>query len=397
MRPIRILIPTFCLLLFSSCYSTKVQYDILKQSNAEKVSPDSIVISDDFKTSSQFDKDFFTVSEEEVDNKFNENLKQYFEVEKITNRNIVTGDTVHLRMICEYNGKYLNNYRIDGDDIEIGNNDYGTLIDNAITGIIIDEQKSVLATQEIKKNQIVYTDSSAPAFPNDDVNVQINCYITLDYIKGKEVMPEDIDYAVKRATQYKYSNEAEYRNKIEHDIRKEKKDKALYGVLDEMIDSNSVTYDIDLEPLIRTENNSLNSYYTKCAQSNSLTYSDFVVSLGYADLSTFYEEIDATSEKLTKEKILFYKIGKENGWELTDDEYSSYCKSKVVEMNYGSISQALQVFGSDILRWEIYKDKFSDKFFETYIDGYEIANAESDDSQDSDESRYEIINEKKQD
>ena len=380
------------LLLVTSCYNSKVKYDILKESNIEKVNYDDIVLKEDYTSLVEHSLEEISVTSDEVEDKFEESLSLYYEYEKITDRSIKDGDVVRLRMICEYEGKYLNNYRIDGAEIEIGNNEFGNLIDDAVRGVIIDETTSILTKTSIPLKEVSYVDEETNSPIDSDEIVEINCYITLNYIQGEKSPPSDIDMAVKRATGYKYSNEGEFRSKIEHDILKQKQSELIYMILEEIIEADKVEFNLDLEPLYRTERNSLEAYYNRCATSNSMNFDEYSKSLGFSSMNDFKESINDTAKKLVKQKLLFYKLGTLNGWTLSNEDYSTYAKAKVVEMNYGSIEQAVSIFGSDILRWEIYKERFSEQFFEIFIEGYESEPEE--DLSDFNDSMYEIVEEK---
>ena len=374
------LLSILVLLLMPSCVNTNVKKDVTEQSELEKISFENVISESGLSEyQNSIDTVEYTITEETVINEIKKNLESYLEYEKIKDRTIRDDDTVRLKTICECNGKMIKNFTFKESDYKMSDNTLPSFIKNSIIGTSPADVNILKAVTVLNRKEIEYiNDYPELSYDNSGEQAEVTCYITIEYILGELNLPDDIDSAIAKHTSHKYTSYDSYYNHIKMQLESKKKNELLYETLDGIIADGVLTIEADISPYIRAEYNSLIYYYNNIKDSYS---SEDHIYYAKDDIFIDSDSLKELSEKLAKRKIIFYYISQENNWNLDDDALFEKIKTNSKKYGFNSIPEAVNVFGSDLLRWEAFKDSYIEDFLSKYVHDYRSNNAESESAQ----------------
>ncbi|MCH5252298.1 MAG: trigger factor [Lachnospiraceae bacterium] len=245
-----------------------------------------------------------TVSDEEIQAEIDELIDANKTNKKIKKGKCKKGQTVNIDYVGKLNGKAFDNGSATDTNIELGKSGYIDGFDDGVIGMKVGQKKDL--------NLTFPSDYHEESLAGKDVVFTV----TLNYIQGKEITPEFNDALVKKATEYKTTDE--FKQKTREELSNKKKDSAGSTAMD-IAEKNSTFKSIP-EELKASCRSQMDSYYRYTA-----------TSYGFADLNAFLQasgmsetayqtELSNNAETLAKTWLMTFAIAKKENIVITDED-----------------------------------------------------------------------------
>ena len=97
-------------------------------------------------------------------------------------------------------------------------------------------------------------------------------------------------------------------------------------------------------------------YYTNLSNAAGLPLEQYVERKFFLDLKNFHLKADEYAKEYTKEEMMVYSIARQNGLELTDDEYQARAAQYAKDYGYDTVSDFESDYGKNFIQYSIMKD-----------------------------------------
>ena len=305
------------------------------------------------------------VSDEEVEEKFNQYLDSYKSKVEITDRDVVEdGDIVDIEFVGMQDGVAVEGGTGSRNSVRIGS---GTFIPGFEEGII-----------GHSKGEFIIDVTFPKEYPNNPelAGEPAQFKITLKGIY-KYVIPEATDEFITEKTSNKYTTVADYKENIRNQIKSEKEEEALIQKEDDIARKliANCTYNIDMEPEIERGFNSLKEY------NNSMTMGTYGMDAAGFYYTYYGLPIDQYETMLREQAEFSVKyeyarsaIAEAERFPITDEEIEelatlqmkSYSYSTVDEY-YDKLEELNGVDGQTYVKELVKLNKAADLIFDTAI------------------------------
>lgn len=172
--------------------------------------------------------------------------------------------------------------------------------------------------------------------------------VTVNYIQGKEVLPEYNDEFVKTLTNGDYTKADEFKKYIEEYISESKAYNSVYDAINKISESATFT---DIDSFIDKEYKDTRTYYEDYAKSMNVELAEFVKSyMGFETVEEFDKALKESATSIVKQKLTVYAICEQEKITLTEEEYREYADSFVTKYGYTSVADLVATEGASYLR-----------------------------------------------
>ena len=317
-----------CTLAFCSCGKDKTPYDFdLKEYITLGQYPDV-----------EFDEDDFNAHMNEA---VEEITSEESVATEVTDRPVKKGDKVNIDYVGTIDGRDYEGGSAKGTDLEIGSGSFIAGFEDGLIGKNIgDEVKLDLVFPEDYKSE-------------DLAGEEVVFTVKINSIK-EETHPALTDDLVKEHTEYTTLQEF-YDAKTEEIAKDVLWETYLASCKVVKYPKNEVKVYYD---------NLVNSY-SQMAIYNGMTLELMVTSYyGYSTLDDFLSYVMNTAMASVKEEMVIYLTARENGFEVSDDEYKTKGEEQAKEYGYDSLKEYEEYMGKDGIILELYREKLLEKAYE---------------------------------
>lgn len=278
--------------------------------------------------------------------------------EKVTDRITADKDTVHI----VYTG-YL-----DGEAFEGGSTgEKGT--DYTIGGNYIKDLNDQLIGLECGKKYSLnckFPDN----YGNDKLNGKETVFeVTVEYILGKDIVPEYTDELVKEYSEGKYATIEAYEKAKKEELAKSnlaEQDQKWKAALVTTIIENSKITELPADRLEEIYTDYYTYYknmYTQYATYFGMTYEDLLKMDGMTD-ETLQKECHTIAESQLESIVVMTAIAKDMGMALSDAEYESEAKAFIEEESLSSVADLEKNYGKNYVYETILLEKVANYLYE---------------------------------
>lgn len=279
------------------------------------------------------------VSDEEIEEKIQSELKEHPIVNQIKDRACKLGDKVNI----DYSGK-VDKKKFDGgtasdQTITLGNSGYISGFDDGVAGMKPGEKKDL----KLK-------------FPDDYHEESLKgkdavFSVTLNYI-SEEVVPELTDEFVTSNTEQKTVEE--YRENIRQQLFEEKKETVPQKVFSQVEEKSEVTkYP---ESLVNAYNDQLDSYYRNIVAPSYGGFSSFLQYNNNITEDEYKERLAKAAQYYAKTQLLAEAIAAKEGIKVTDEEIKSEIDKEVAGAgkDEAAVRKEFEEYYGDVITLEEY-------------------------------------------
>ena len=230
-----------------------------------------------------------SVSDDEVESQINSTLTAHATAEQITDRAVEDGDTVNIDFEGKIDGKTFDGGTASGASLTIGS---GTFIDGFEDGLI-GVKPGDKTTLKLKFPDEYKTNT-------DLAGKDVTFDVTVNYIKGDDIVPELDDDFVKGLNIDDVSNVKEYRAYVKSQLQANKESEAEKSKQSELLQQavdNAETKEIP-EELVTQYATQYTDYYKQYASYFGLELSDFLTQY----MNQTEEEFNQSAEDYGKER-----------------------------------------------------------------------------------------------
>lgn len=230
-----------------------------------------------------------SVSDDEVESQINSTLTAHATAEQITDRAVEDGDTVNIDFEGKIDGKTFDGGTASGASLTIGS---GTFIDGFEDGLI-GVKPGDKTTLKLKFPDEYKTNT-------DLAGKDVTFDVTVNYIKGDDIVPELDDDFVKGLNIDDVSNVKEYRAYVKSQLQANKKSEAEKSKQSELLQQavdNAEIKEIP-EELVTQYATQYTDYYKQYASYFGLELSDFLTQY----MNQTEEEFNQSAEDYGKER-----------------------------------------------------------------------------------------------
>ena len=230
-----------------------------------------------------------SVSDDEVESQINSTLTAHATAEQITNRAVEDGDTVNIDFEGKIDGKTFDGGTASGASLTIGS---GTFIDGFEDGLI-GVKPGDKTTLKLKFPDEYKTNT-------DLAGKDVTFDVTVNYIKGDDIVPELDDDFVKGLNIDDVSNVKEYRAYVKSQLQANKESEAEKSKQSELLQQavdNAEIKEIP-EELVTQYATQYTDYYKQYASYFGLELSDFLTQY----MNQTEEEFNQSAEDYGKER-----------------------------------------------------------------------------------------------
>lgn len=230
-----------------------------------------------------------SVSDDEVESQINSTLTAHATAEQITDRAVEDGDTVNIDFEGKIDGKTFDGGTASGASLTIGS---GTFIDGFEDGLI-GVKPGDKTTLKLKFPDEYKTNT-------DLAGKDVTFDVTVNYIKGDDIVPELDDYFVKGLNIDDVSNVKEYRAYVKSQLQANKESEAEKSKQSELLQQavdNAEIKEIP-EELVTQYATQYTDYYKQYASYFGLELSDFLTQY----MNQTEEEFNQSAEDYGKER-----------------------------------------------------------------------------------------------
>lgn len=262
------------------------------------------------------------VSDEDIEDALAELVDEYTSIEEVTDRtDVQDGDIANIDYVGKIDGEAFDGGSDEGYDLEIGSGTFIEGFEEGLIGAKVGETVDVTVT---------FPD---PYTNNTDLSGKEAVFtVTINSIQA-EVVPELTDAFIAENTDSKTIEE--YRVAKREELEAENKESADY-------EKAAAAWEIVLE------NCAMKTYDKEAVKANAISYKEYMEYMlsysGYT-LDEYVTEMESTIEEFDeeaveqgkiaeKEKYLVEAIAKEEGLELTDEEYAESLKETCESWGY---------------------------------------------------------------
>ena len=230
-----------------------------------------------------------SVSDDEVESQINSTLTAHATAEQITDRAVEDGDTVNIDFEGKIDGKTFDGGTASGASLTIGS---GTFIDGFEDGLI-GVKPGDKTTLKLKFPDEYKTNT-------DLAGKDVTFYVTVNYIKGDDIVPELDDDFVKGLNIDGVSNVKEYRAYVKSQLQANKESEAEKSKQSELLQQavdNAEIKEIP-EELVTQYATQYTDYYKQYASYFGLELSDFLTQY----MNQTEEEFNQSAQDYGKER-----------------------------------------------------------------------------------------------
>lgn len=354
----------FSLVSITGCTSTKVNGSLSKQAEIEKINASEYIdlnIPDNLMDTINKTTEDLQATDEETLAAINETyLSDKMEPEQLTDKTIEEGDVVNLTYVCYKNGMFMADY-----------SKTGTPIDVTITTEEQEEHPAELLAFLIgKKSSGEYEYASTIGDEEKGETVfDVTYTITVNYAEGEDIYPDAEEYFNNNAyLQSDYKTYNTFFSSMRVKKTAQKKEQAFYDILNEIANNSTFTKDHSL--LTRGQYKSLYYNHEAMAASYGLSWDTYLLTIGFDNEKDFEKELMEDAEALVKEKIVYFAILQEKELSLDIIDYNNEVKTMSINWGFDSVNECLNIYGSDILRFECIRKAHQDIILAYGIKGY---------------------------
>ena len=291
-----------------------------------------------------------TVTDAELEEAIQMLLKEYGEVQKITDRKTEEGDTI----VYDYSGA------VDGVVFE-----GGTATNQTLTlgeGNFIDGFEEGLIGAVVGQKFVV--DAHFPEdYGKENLNgktAQFTMFI--HYIEGELIVPELTDDFVKGLEEYSVSTVAEFKDAFYKDLSEQKASYMEENAMNEVFSALLEKAEFTSYPqnYLETYTNDMLNSYAYTAAMYGMTLEDFAGMYGMT-MEDFEVEVQAMAEQQIQIEMLYRYIAEKENITVTEEEYLEVVQGYMEYYNYTDMTQFVNDYGVENVEKQGYADALLQK------------------------------------
>ena len=292
-----------------------------------------------------------SVTEEEVDQTVNSNIKSSVSLETVEEGTVEEGDTVNI----DYEGK-LDGVAFDGGtdkgyDLEIGSH---TFIDGFEEGLV------GVSTGETVDIPLTFPENY---FSEDLAGQDVVFTVTVNEIKR---VPELTDELASTLSEGAYTDAASYRESIRQELETEKESQRESMIHQEILTQVANTCTIDSYPqeLVDYSVDNTVSYYQSMAEAYGMDLADFLTAyLGITE-EQLREEAALSAQQNMQAELYLKAIAEQEGIQVTDEEFQTGAEEYAQQYGFESAEDLIAYYGEGMIDISLLQDKVMDFLME---------------------------------
>ena len=261
------------------------------------------------------------VSEDEINERIEEDLEEAKYLDDVADGKVHDGNTLNIDFAGTIDGESFEGGTSEGFTLEVGS---GSMIDGFESGLI-GESVGETVTLDIEFPE---------EYPNnpDLAGKPVTFDVTIN--SCKEYVTPDVEKYVKDKGEYESVNA--YKDAVEKEIYNEKEADQLeeikaYMWAEVMATAEVIEYP---EKEIEAYKEDVISRMNEYAEENSMTFEDLVETSYDLTVDEFYDQLQTGAEQNAKEQMVVYMIAREEGLEISNDEYKEFIEKQLEAIGY---------------------------------------------------------------
>lgn len=291
-------------------------------------------------------KVMFEITDAQVQEEIEMYLYDEATYDAVTDRGVEMGDYVNLDYIATWEGKELEDYSSEDDDIMVGEGYVYTEVEEALIGMKTGEEKTV---------EVTLTEEYADV---DDVGKELSVKVTVNEISVENI-PEYNEEYVKEYTDFDTTEEYEkyIRQELQEATEEEYKSVAVEEIMAYIVDNSEFDgYPQELYDLCKENYDSSNEYY---ASMWGMELEEYLDMYGLDEKTQQQEIVDNVNYEL-----VIGAIAQAEGIKCTDKEISDFIKDIYEDYGYESEEEFSEDYTDEDVGYEIVYEKVIDFLYE---------------------------------
>lgn len=296
----------------------------------------------------ELEKEVGEVEPADLQRKIDEILRQSTIPEQIKEGTVKDGDTVNIDYVGKVDGVAFDGGTAKGQSLTIGSGSYIEGFESGLVGAKVGDTVKINVT-----------------FPEeygvDELNGKDATFdVTINFIKGKDIVPEWDDAFVRNTTQY--NSTKEYEDVLRIELEEELKKTEEYTLQAKIL--TNLVQDAEFKPLpddlISAKAEAMTKYYKDYAEKNNLDYGEFIQNQFNMTEEDFNKEVRTTAENSVKQVIAVYAVADAEGLIPTGEDRKKKELEIAKQYGYTSTEALAEVYGEDyglqlVIRDEVFK------------------------------------------
>lgn len=284
----------------------------------------------------------FEVTDSEVQEEIEYALYDYVDYEEITDRGVQEGDYVNITYDAVMDGKLVEDYSSEDEDVLVGEGYIYTELEEALIGMKTGDKKSV---------DVKLTEENAE---EEDVGKTLSLTVDLNEI-SVEKLPDYNESFVKENTDF--SNMEDYESFLRKQLEESKEEEYKYAAVEEIMsfildNSEFDGYPQELYDQCEESYNSMNAYY---AAMYGMAVEDYLEFFGMDEEAQKQEILDSVNYELVISAIALAE-----NITCTEKEISDFIVDSYEDYGYESKEEFEQDYTADDIGYQIIYEKVVD-------------------------------------
>lgn len=251
----------------------------------------------------------------------------------------------------------------DTDDfvfsIAIGDQKYEYMQYQAGNDVFGDEfNKEVIGMKPGEEKTFKTTISQESGF-SDYAGKETEVTVSITYIIGETIVPEVNDEFITTLTSGDYKTVDDFKTYIADYLNKNNKVNAIYDNFWTIMDASSYS---DIDELVDAQYNYLKGYYENYAKENNVSYEELYTAYGYETNEAFDQQLKDDANGNVKQRLLIYALADAEKIDISDDDYTTYCKELVANYGYNSMTELINAEDIEGIRYYCVLQKVVEHF-----------------------------------